>query len=175
MLSNSDWGRLELNPQGVRKGVSWTLDPRLVLIAPLEDYRVNCQTALWRVECLQQVLRPHESPWEFELRGSVRTQKSSWQFARLANGWNHGKDTSIIHPITDDAIRRGSWRREIVEPLFAELGMTFDLSRRGFYEQPATKQSTNHRKGFRKVIRRDLLSIIFSRMERLWSNYRSFR
>jgi hypothetical protein len=49
-------------------------DPRLGLIARDGDYRTSIQIAFWRREVLHDLLVPGESPWQFELNGTVRSR-----------------------------------------------------------------------------------------------------
>ena len=53
--------------------LSW--DNRFEKRGRFARYRVNAQIGLWRKDYLQKILRPSETPWQFELNGSFR---SSW-------------------------------------------------------------------------------------------------
>ena len=45
------------------------------------NYKVNCQAAVWRRDCLLKLIRKHETPWEFEVFGSSRARKyRDWTF-----------------------------------------------------------------------------------------------
>lgn len=49
-------------------------DHRLGIIAPTSPYRTSLQMALWRKETLLSLLDTHETAWEFEVKGSKRSQ-----------------------------------------------------------------------------------------------------
>lgn len=176
MLKSKNWGRLELNPQGMRKGETVEFDKRLVSINSGEPYRVNAQPALWRKNALMDILRSHESAWDFEHRGTIRSQRSPWLFVRLSNTWDNGSNSVVIHHITDDGIRRGRWRAEIVCDLFKKHGISVDLSKRGFYERiPDNNSNSKEKSLIRRVCRKDILQAVFRRLQNSWSEYKSFR
>ena len=92
-------------------------------------YRFNCQAALWRRERLIQFLRAHESPWEWEVTGSIRSQRYQDGFYSLTEG------EKPVFPYNLDlggVIHRGKWNREAVVPLAEHYGLSIDYSRRGF-------------------------------------------
>lgn len=49
------------------------LDSRLVVAAPGERYRACLQPAFWSVPDFRKLLKPGETPWEFEQRSARRT------------------------------------------------------------------------------------------------------
>ena len=88
--------RLTPNPpphQGVEgsPGLGWIL--------PGDPYRVSTQVALWRVETLASLLRPNFTAWDFELKGSLLSEKTSEPF------W------SVQEPVIRcrHAVERGLW------------------------------------------------------------------
>jgi hypothetical protein len=74
-------------------------------VAPLDsDGRTRCQVTLWKREALQSILRPGETAWDFEARGSARTQSMK------ILSYNR-RDNSPI-PYLMSAISRGFWMPE---------------------------------------------------------------
>jgi len=49
------------------------INQRLGLIKPGSLYRPNCVYALWQIDALDQLLLPEETAWEFERKGSARS------------------------------------------------------------------------------------------------------
>jgi hypothetical protein len=47
--------------------------------SPHAEYTMSMQAGIWNREALLQLLRPNESPWETEMRGSVRMKDSHWR------------------------------------------------------------------------------------------------
>ena len=77
-------------------------------IVPLDsDGRTRCQVTLWNKSALQSILREEETAWDFEARGSARTQEMRiLSYERRAN--------SPI-PYLMSAISRGLWMPEAIE------------------------------------------------------------
>lgn len=76
-------------------------------VAPLtSDGRTRCQVTLWKKSALQAILRPGETAWDFEARGSARTQEMQiLTYLRREN-------TPV--PYLMSAISRGLWMPEAV-------------------------------------------------------------
>jgi hypothetical protein len=125
------------------------------------DYRVSLQAAWWRKEDLQAVVRPGESPWQFERRGSRRSDDIRAPFLCL----REGIDLPLDYFTT--AVFRGYWepgavelcRRENVPIDFRArrimpLGMRWErsLRRRGFPDGLARMMALPFR--FRKPVRK---------------------
>lgn len=95
-------------------------------------YRFNCQAAVWRRERLMKFIWPKESPWDWEILGSIRSSRYRDSFYTLIEGeklvFSYGspRDGAVIH--------RGKWNREVVEPLRVRYGLSIDYSLRGFCE-----------------------------------------
>lgn len=86
-------------------------------------FRITTQAGIWRKEFLQHILRPHESIWEFESRGTWRSQFSKKRVfcvketlfyyphggvlngGRIVSDFEHLFDSSLIKPIIQ---RRGT-------------------------------------------------------------------
>ena len=75
---------------------------------PLEsDGRTRCQVTLWKKEALQSILREGETAWDFEARGSARSQKM-----RILS---YGRRENTPIPYLMSAISRGLWMPEAIE------------------------------------------------------------
>ncbi len=76
-------------------------------LAPLaSDGRSRCQVTLWKKSALQSILRAGETAWDFEARGSARTQEMQiLTYLRREN-------TPV--PYLMSAISRGFWMPEAV-------------------------------------------------------------
>jgi hypothetical protein len=93
-------------------------------------YKINCQASIWRTKKLLEYLRPHETPWEFEVVGSVRAERYAEKFYTLK------KDTELIFSYGDPdvgcLIHRGKWNKDVVLPLAKLYNLDIDYSKRGF-------------------------------------------
>ena len=58
----------------------WDADERLGVIAQKSHYRASLQMALWRKSTLKTLLDPDETPWQFEVKGTQRSQKFGERF-----------------------------------------------------------------------------------------------
>jgi hypothetical protein len=82
------------------------LNDRFGVVPLSSDGRTRCQVTLWRRSALQSILRPDETAWNFEARGSLRTQEMRiLSYARREN--------SPI-PYLMSAISRGYWMPEAI-------------------------------------------------------------
>lgn len=77
-------------------------------IAPLaSDGRTRCQVTLWKKSALQSILRAGETAWDFEARGSARTQEMEiLTYLR--------RDNTPV-PYLMSAISRGFWMPDALE------------------------------------------------------------
>ncbi len=87
-------------------------------VVPLEsDGRTRCQVTLWKRSALQSILRVGETAWNFEARGSARTQKMEiLSYLRRENA---------PIPYLMSAISRGLWMPEAIA-LCRNYGVTID-------------------------------------------------
>lgn len=90
--------------------------------------RVNSMTALWRKDWLISLLRKHETPWEFEIYGSIRSRRTPQKVMILNNingvckpVFDYGVDIKYGYGVT-----MGCWLPKNVE-LFEENGITADF------------------------------------------------
>jgi hypothetical protein len=116
-------------------------------------YLFTLQAGLWRRDRLIAFLREHESPWHFEVWGSLRARRYKDIFVGLLR--IDGKQ-----PIFDyqHAIIRGLWQPFVGE-FFKRESIDVDLSIRGVFNQ---QKQLDYRK------RRDYI-------KSLWNVYRSLR
>jgi hypothetical protein len=77
------------------------LNDRIGIVPPDSDGRTRLQVTLWKKDVLKATLRPGESAWNMEARGSERTKDL------LALSYVHRRDLPI--PYLMSAIVRGLW------------------------------------------------------------------
>lgn len=98
------------------------------------EYKVNLQGGIWSKAALFRYIRKHESPWEFETKGSIRSFERNDCFYCLKDlslsPMDYGKKQGLTWGIV-----RGKWVQEDVEPLFREHGIECDLTKRGFFDK----------------------------------------
>lgn len=94
------------------------------------EYRFNCQPAVWRRERLIEFIRPHESPWAWELLGSKRSARYPDKFYSAIEG----EPYVFTHDFIKYGLRRGKWYKDTVE-LFRQYGIDMDFTLRGFYDK----------------------------------------
>lgn len=94
------------------------------------DYKLNCQAGLWRTKELISFIRPHESPWDWEVLGSIRAERYTQKFYSLR--WNAPTVFYYGDSLTGCMVRRGRWVEENVLPVVKEYGLEIDFSKRGF-------------------------------------------
>ncbi len=82
------------------------LNDRFGIVPLTSDGRTRCQVTLWKRSAFQSILRPGETAWNFEARGSARTQ------AMRILSYGSRDDTPI--PYLMSAISRGFWMPEAV-------------------------------------------------------------
>ena len=92
------------------------------------NYRFNCQAAIWRRKKLIKYLRPHESPWEWELWGSRRSARFKEGFYVLMKG---EKEVFPYDLTYGGVIHRGKWNKQVVEPIAKKIGISICYSKRG--------------------------------------------
>ncbi len=100
-------------------------DQRLGVLAENAPYRTALQIALWRKEVLLDLLKPGESPWEFEVRGSTRSRKYGNSFLSVKQFNDDPYYNGISYVCT--AINRGRWAR-IAKEYAKDEGLNVDWS-----------------------------------------------
>ena len=99
-------------------------------------YRFNCQVAIWRRKKLIKYLRPHESPWDWELAGSIRSSRYKESFYTLIKG-----EKEVFPYDMGWVVFRGRWTRRAALPLAEKYNLDIDFTKRGFYEDYEKEQS----------------------------------
>ena len=93
------------------------LNDRFGIVPLASDGRTRCQVTLWKRSALQSILRSGETAWNFEARGSARTQETQiLSYLRREN-------TPI--PYLMSAISRGLWMPNAIA-LCREHGVAID-------------------------------------------------
>lgn len=97
-------------------------DDRLGIIAANAEYRTSLQMALWRKGSLHSLINPEESPWQFEVNSSKRSQLYQdrfWCVTRRRHGIDYAF-TAIVNGYWSDVAYRYS-EIEKLEINFSEL------------------------------------------------------
>lgn len=95
------------------------------------NYRLNSAPAIWRRSSLIEFTRQCDSPWVWELFGTVRTYRKATGFFCVRSG------EKAIYPYDysmGGAIYRGRWVGRVVEPKLAKYRLQIDLHKRGITE-----------------------------------------
>lgn len=128
------------------------------------DYRLNCQVAVWRREKLISYLRPHEDPWQFEILGSIRSQRYKEDFYSAIEGYPY----VFTYDLYKHSVTCGKWRDKAIVDLFKEHDIKFDCEKRGFLAKevpinlnlPVVKQNKNPPSLLKKKLKSSNLFII---------------
>jgi hypothetical protein len=75
------------------------------------QYRTSLQTCLWRTEVLMQLLKPGESAWDFEIKGTKRSEKITLPFYVLTED-----------PVFNyyNALEKGKYRKEAIDYMISK-------------------------------------------------------
>lgn len=94
--------------------------------------RINSMTALWNKKWLMNIIRDHETPWEFELYGSERSRRTPEKVLIINNNagvcpcvFNYNVDIHYGHGITC-----GGWLPKNIE-LFEKYGIKVNFENLG--------------------------------------------
>jgi len=87
-------------------------------------YRYNCQIAVWNRKFLISCLRNHESPWEWELIGNVRSKRSFKKFYSL----DEHADLIFKYDFRNIGVIRGKWLLPKTEKLFKKEKIIINYS-----------------------------------------------
>jgi hypothetical protein len=82
---------------------------RLGVLATDAPYRTALQAAIWRKEVLLDLLKEDESPWQFEVQGTIRSQKYEGTFLSVKKHEDDPYYYGIRYVCT--AINQGRWAR----------------------------------------------------------------
>lgn len=109
----------------------------LGIVARKQQYRISCQAALWRKEELMEIIRKHESAWEFEEFGSQRSSILNHEYLVVDSNWVK-LDKFEILPYVFTGIVQGRWYEPVVS-LFKRNGIEIDFNLRGFFRDAPKK------------------------------------
>lgn len=101
-------------------------DPRLGVLAEDAEYRTSVQISTWRRQVFLSLIRPHESVWQFEINGTLRSRSYGDTFLSTKR---HGQDDyyyGIGYVCT--AINLGKWAR-IAKGYARTEGLAVDFSK----------------------------------------------
>lgn len=91
------------------------------------EYRLNTQAAVWRREKLISYIRPHESPWEWELYGSIRSRR----YPEIFYSAIEGEPSIMLYDWSaGGAVHRGKWTASALK-LLKEYDIQVDVTKRG--------------------------------------------
>jgi hypothetical protein len=91
-------------------------------------FRLNLQAGIWNKNELISLLKEGESPWEFEVNGSVRSRDSKKSFLGIAESSEKDIISGPI-PYLCTAITKGTWMRETLS-LCKKENVEVDFSKR---------------------------------------------
>lgn len=130
----------------------------LYKIHPFATFKVNASCAIWNKDFLMKILRPKESPWNFEHNASKRTCFTRKRFYSQYNETykdlilgNDKERIKFFHVNFEYQIFQGKWTISCVKFL-QNNGIKFDFSSRGvieyekFYGQEGIKARTEYLK-----------------------------
>lgn len=114
-----------------------TVYTHLKQVNPIQRYRVSCQAALWRKQELLDIIREHESAWEFEEFGSQRSGIMNHTYLCVDRSYVQLNKFEII-PYIFTGIIQGRWYDPVVE-LFKKHQIEVDYTIRGFVSERKKK------------------------------------
>lgn len=123
------------------------------------EYKVNLQAGIWRKEKLLSCIRSHESPWEFETKGSIRSFEMQDKFYTM-------KDISLSpidygkRPGLTWGIVRGKWVKEDVVPLFEKNNIIVNTQYRGYFNKSDFEDITIQKGGLIRDIKSYGISLV---------------
>lgn len=102
-------------------------------------YRINGQASIWRVDYLIKILRKHENPWQFEVRGSIRSRRYKEEIYTLCRG-----NKPIFNYAWGNVVKSGKWNQELIDKLSNQYGIHVDTAEK-LESKYFTKQSLINR------------------------------
>ncbi len=109
-----------------------TDSPLILEVDKKARWRLSLQAGLWKKSVLRSLVRKHETPWQLESYGSIRTRRLKEKIC-CVNYQNSSNFDNELFPYTPTGVVAGRWVREVVEPLFAKHEIHIDFSIRGFH------------------------------------------
>lgn len=103
--------------------------PGIGIVNPGSPYRNNTQAAIWKKETLLSLLDPTENVWDFELKGTHRSDSLPEPFLCVEKGEFPPYKGKYPYSYFCTAVVRGEWVRKAVK-LIRKNGFDVDLSAR---------------------------------------------
>lgn len=127
----ADYIRLFPVPQPTLK---YPYDDRLGILTDNDEYRTSLQMSLWRKKVLVDLLKPDESPWQFEVRGNQRSRSYKSRFLCVRHA-NYGVDYVFT------AVISGEWSKLAYRYAEVEdISVRFDdLPQKRFFKRAADR------------------------------------
>lgn len=110
------------------KNVKDGMIPEFERLGSRNDFRLNSAPAIWRKNKLRSFTGEIDSPWAWEVFGSIRTFNVSQRFYCADKKY---EDVFVYNYTLGGAIRRGKWVVSVVRPILEKYKINLDLSRRG--------------------------------------------
>lgn len=106
----------------------WESDPKIGRVDRNTPYAITTQVTIWRKKCLQELLVPSETVWQFEVEGSRRAANYPFEFLSLnVNHSTRAEEGDYPFTYLCTAVYKGKWMREAVELSRREkLDLDFD-------------------------------------------------
>ena len=120
---------IQLTTSGILNGVVFDSNEHLNDSIPNHYSYVSCQASLWRKEVILDLIRDHETAWNFEWYGSKRAKYLGYKFLTIDHEWL--KNGNNVIPYLTTGVIGGKWNKKVVD-LFALHGINVDYSIRGF-------------------------------------------
>jgi hypothetical protein len=121
-----------------------------------DDYRVSTQVAIWDVQVLSELARPAFSPWDFEIYGTILSERLDREF------W--GVYEPVIH--YQHAVERGRWMSLGLD-ICQRWGVQPDLCTRGIItdsERETQRKSLDRR--LKRIAKRVIPSLFWRYIQR---------
>lgn len=105
-----------------------TFNPQFGITRLNAPFRLNLQAGIWNRNDFIELIKDGESPWQFEINGSVRSRTMNKPFLGITES---SKKDILVGPIPYlcTAITKGTWMREVVK-LCQKENIPIDLSKR---------------------------------------------
>ncbi|MDQ3110741.1 MAG: hypothetical protein M3R17_12680 [Bacteroidota bacterium] len=105
-----------------------TFNPAFGITRLNASFRVNLQAGIWNRNDLLALIKDGESPWEFEINGSVRSRSMKKPFLGITQSSHKNVLVGPI-PYLCTAITKGVWMREVLT-LCKKEQIEIDLTKR---------------------------------------------
>lgn len=117
-------------------------------------YRLTTAIGVWRTEMLYSYIKDMESPWEWEMYGSIRARRFKTKMFALLS-----KDDEVFKFPYGGVIRRGLWHTETPE-IADKYGTNIDFTKRGFMD-PNNPYRDNDLYSVRHHFPKDVFKAVF--------------